>query len=108
MDFFAIIFVIFFTLVVLVIFLFWVAQAEKEKVSAMSPDERNNYIWGAINPHLICSHCQTQGTVHAKRVARSVVSTGKVGGIIKTDTKTTTVVQATQHHCDKCNSTWDI
>jgi hypothetical protein len=89
-------------------FFVWASKKEAERLNAMSPEERNNALWGIINPHLICVHCQSQGTVHTLRVARSVVSTGTVGGILKTNTQTTTVVHATQHHCDKCSSTWDI
>lgn len=90
----------------------WATKAEKERFNAMSPEERSNLIWGQLNPHLICPHCQTQGTVRSRLADRSIISQskGEIGGILKTktDIKTTSVVYATQHHCDKCNSTWDI
>ena len=85
-----------------------VNQKEQEKISAMSPEEKNNYIFGPINEHLICPHCQTRGTVHARMAVRSSTSTGKVGGILKTDTTSTTTTTVTQHHCDQCGTTWDV
>lgn len=84
------------------------AQNEREKIDAMSPEDRNNYFFGPINANLICPHCQTKGMVHVKQVARVATSTGKVGGILKTDTKSTITTVVTQHHCDQCSSTWDI
>jgi hypothetical protein len=65
-------------------------------------------IYGPINGNLICPHCQTKGKVHMKRVSRVTTSTGKVGGILKTNTKSTLTTVVTQHNCDQCNSTWDI
>lgn len=41
--------------------------------------------WEAVNPGLICPHCQTEGHIHTKPVK------GKV---------------FTQAHCDNCSSTW--
>ena len=82
--------------------------AEQKKVNAMTPDERLNYMFGAVNVRLVCPHCQTTGKVRGKNVARQIVSTGTVGGILKTNTKSTAVKVVTQHHCDQCGSTWDI
>ena len=81
---------------------------EGEKVNAMSPEDRSNYIFGQINANLICPHCQTKGTVHVKKVPRVATSTGTVGGILKANTKSTVTSVVTQHHCDQCSSTWDI
>ena len=85
-----------------------IGQQEREKVAAMSPEDQSNYLFGAINANLICPHCQTKGVVHVKRVSRVATSTGKVGGILKADTKSTVTTVVTQHHCDQCSSTWDI
>ena len=84
------------------------ALIENEKMKKMSPSEKENYIYGSINEHLICSHCQTKGFVHAKQAVRTSTSTGKVGGVLKTNTENKTVSTVTQHHCEKCGSTWDI
>ena len=81
---------------------------EREKVNAMTPEDRNSYLFGPINANLICPHCQTKSAVHVKRVTRVSTSTGKVGGILKADTKSTVSTIVTQHHCDQCSSTWDI
>lgn len=81
---------------------------EHNKVNAMSPDERAAYTFGPLNTHLVCPHCQTKGLVRAMRAARTVTSTGKVGGILKTDTKSQTTTSVTQHHCDQCGTTWDV
>lgn len=81
---------------------------ERDKISAMSPVDKSNYLFGPINDNLICPHCQTKSAVHVKRVARVATSTGKVGGILKANTKSTVTTVVTQHHCDQCNSTWDI
>lgn len=85
----------------------------------MSPDERLEYeqkkqedikrlIFGSINPHLICPHCQTKGTVHATKKIKEIVSTGQIGGILKTNTKSTITDNYTQHHCAQCNTTWSV
>lgn len=81
---------------------------EQDKVKAMSSGERALYTSGPLNVHLICPHCQTKGLVRAKKVTRTVTSTGKVGGILKTDTTTQTKTNLTQHHCDQCGTTWDV
>ena len=84
------------------------ANKHNEAIQAMSPDERNSYLYGQINEHLICPHCQTKGMVRAKKVSRTAVSTGKVGGILKTDTTSQITTLVTQHHCGQCATTWDV
>lgn len=84
------------------------AKAEKDKIDAMNPYDRINYVYGPSNTSLICPHCQTKGRVHVKKATRVSTSTGKVGGILKTDTRSTTTNVVTQHHCEQCSSTWDI
>lgn len=84
------------------------ANQERDRINMMSPERRADYLRGPKNEHLVCPHCQTKGTVRAKRVARVVTTTGKVGGILKTDTRSSTTTQVTQHHCDQCTTTWDV
>lgn len=92
----------------------WMTSPERaqqkaiEKVNAMNPEARGDFLFGPVNDKLICPHCQTKGNVHVRQVSKTLTSTGKVGGILKTDTNTSTTTRATQHHCDQCNSTWDI
>jgi len=81
---------------------------EQEKINAMSPSDRINYLYGPINEHLICPHCQTKGLVHAKEVQRTTTFTGTAGGILKAKTKSATTRVVGQHHCEQCASTWDI
>lgn len=92
----------------------WMTSPERaqhkasEKLNTMDPEARANIIFGPINEKLICPHCQARGAVHVKQISKIVTSTGKVGGILKTDTKTSTTTRATQHHCEQCTSTWEI
>ena len=105
------VFFVFFVLVVIAGLFIWAsvsAQKERGKIDAMSPEDRSNYLFGPINANLICPHCQTKSLVHVKQVSRVATSTGKVGGILKANTKSTVTTVVTQHHCDQCNSTWDI
>ncbi|MDO8447987.1 MAG: hypothetical protein Q7T10_04190 [Rhodoferax sp.] len=95
-----------FVLIVVAILMY--ASNMREKIEAMSPAERATYFFGAVNEHLICPHCQTKGLVRAKQETRVVTSTGKVGGILKTDTTSETTAVVTQHHCGQCGTTWDI
>lgn len=93
---------------VLFFYAFQKAKKEQERINSMSPGARSNYIFGPVNDNLICPHCQTKSTVRVKQVARNAVSTGTVGGILKSNTTSTVTTVATQHHCDHCGSTWDI
>lgn len=108
MSFSGFVFLFFFFIVALVAWAFVSAKNEQEKVNAMSPADRANYLFGPINNHLICPHCQTKGLVHAMKATRVSTSTGKVGGILKTNTESTTTRVVTQHHCEQCGTTWDV
>lgn len=65
-------------------------------------------VYGNLNPELICPHCQTRGVVHTRKYAQDIVTTGKIGGILKTNIKTTTKTWVNQHHCTQCKTTWNI
>lgn len=102
---------IFLLFVVIGLFIWWLKvsqDAERAKINAMSPDDRLAYLFGPRNEHLVCPHCQTKGLVHAKKIVEAVTSTGTVGGILKTNTETTTMVASVQHHCGKCSTTWKV
>ena len=78
------------------------------KTNAMTPEQHAAQLFGSLNEHLICPHCQNKGTVRAKSVSRTETSTGKVGGIVKTNMNSSTTNYVTQHHCDVCRTTWDV
>ena len=111
-NFGAIVFVTF--VFVVYIWFKWVTSPERaqqqviKKASEMNAEDRSNYLFGPINDMLICPHCQTKGRVHVKQMSKIVTSIGKVGGVLKTDTTSSTTTIATQHHCDQCTSTWEI
>lgn len=86
----------------------WFKSMEARAFAALSPAEQAESLLGPLNPHLICPHCQTKGTVRAKAAENTVTSTGKVGGILKTNTSSKAVHQVTQHHCEKCGTTWNV
>jgi len=65
-------------------------------------------VYGNLNQELICPHCQTRGVVHTKHCAQDIVTTGKIGGILKTNIKTTTKNWVNQRHCTQCKTTWNI
>ena len=72
-----------------------------------------SWIYGKINPQLVCPHCQTKGMVHSQLVkTKKGWSPGKVVGAIFTAGLSAGVTglsrkeQETMCHCDSCNSTW--
>ena len=65
------------------------------------------------NPHIVCPHCQTKGTVRVARVQRKAgISGGKAtaaaltGGISLLATGLSRKERVTQAHCNHCGSTW--
>lgn len=81
---------------------------ERGRLIELTPEQHAAQLFGSLNEHLICPHCQTKGSVRAKSVSRTETSTGKVGGILKTNTKSSITKYVTQHHCDECRTTWDV
>lgn len=83
-----------------------------KRLAEMSDDDRAEFLaakkYGARNEHLVCSHCQTKGTVRALSVIRNRRSTSLTGNIIKTKTVTSEEVSLTQLHCDKCLMSVDV
>ena len=70
--------------------------------------------WGALNPKIICPHCQTKGSVRTQPVKRKkgisgAKATGALltGGISMLATGLSRKEDITQAHCDNCKSTWD-
>ena len=101
---------LFFSLVVIVFlfFILYCVTSGKKRINAMSPSERNTLIYGPVNATLVCPHCQIRGNVHVKKIMKVITSTGKIGGILKTNMENTTKNLVTQHHCEQCTSTWEI
>lgn len=65
------------------------------------------------NPHMVCPHCQTKGTVQTKLVKmKKGISGGKTVGALLTGGLSILAVglsrkeQCTEAHCKKCGSTW--
>lgn len=79
-----------------------------KRLASLPKADYDKAVYGSVNEHLICPHCQTKGTVHVMGATRVVTSTGKVGGILKTDTKSQTIKKVTQHRCNKCLTIWDV
>lgn len=118
---FIIIFII--TLIYLVIY---ASKTRKEIYDQMTPENRAEYdkkieedrlkkeekifimVYGNLNQELICPHCQTKGVVYTKQYSKDIVTTGKIGGIFKTNIKTTTKSWVNQRHCTQCKTTWNI
>jgi hypothetical protein len=70
-------------------------------------------LWGALNPALVCPHCQTKGEVRTKSLQRKAgISGGKAtaalltAGLSVVATGLSRKENVTQAHCMHCNSTW--
>jgi hypothetical protein len=70
--------------------------------------------WGALNPEMICPHCQVKGQIKTKQVSlKKGVSGGKATAAILTGGITligglSRKEDATQAHCGNCGTTWMI
>ena len=104
--------------------------AERRKIAAMSPEEQANYkeenarksreasaqfIYGPVNPQIICPHCQWKATVRTKPIKKKAgISGGKAtaailtGGASMLATGLSRKEALTQAHCDNCKSTWSF
>jgi uncharacterized protein HemX len=103
-------------------------RREQEDTKNMTPEEKAEYYekkrkseqlsnkiatYGSTSPAMICPHCQTKGQVRTKKVTQKKgisgsKATGAVltGGISVLATGLSRKEDATQAHCDKCDSTW--
>ena len=79
---------------------------ERAKVKAMTPEQQGDYVFGPVNVRIDLPALPNERSGTARRVMRTSTSIGKVGGMLKTDTKGTITTVVTQHHCDHCSSTW--
>jgi hypothetical protein len=120
--------------VVMIAILVWYAIVdEKEKVDAMSPEERRAYHeenlrtaealqkartnseHGPINSAMICPHCTAKGTVRTKAADRKRgISGGKAtaavltGGVSLLATGLSHKENVTRARCDNCLNGWDF
>jgi hypothetical protein len=106
----------------------WGIAEEQKKVDMMSPEEQKEYrkqkkqqereqlasmTYGAINPVMVCPHCQAVGRIRTKDVKQKKgVSGGKATAAVLTAGVSLLAVglsrkeTATQAHCDNCQNTW--
>lgn len=104
------------------------ALQEHQKVSAMSPQERERYLaqqraelenqqktleWGPINAPMICPHCHEKGRIRTKPVKlKKGISGAKAtaalltGGVTMLATGLSRKEDYTQAHCENCSNTW--
>lgn len=75
--------------------------------------DHNTFVYGQLNPQMVCPHCQEKGNVHTKQVKQKAgISGGKVTGALLTGglsilgTGLSRKVKVTEAHCTNCNSTW--
>jgi hypothetical protein len=85
-------------------------QQEYLKVKQAKSEE---ITYGAINPEMMCQHCQTKGKIKTKHVTQKKgVSGGKATAAVVTGGVSLLAVGlsrkegATQAHCGNCKNTW--
>ena len=78
-------------------------------------DQQRQRLWGKVNPKLVCRQCQARGHVRTMRVERKRGISGTkaavawlTAGLSILATGLSRKDQATQAHCDECDSTWDF
>lgn len=78
-------------------------------------DQQRQRLWGKVNPKLVCPQCQARGHVRTMRVERKRGVSGTkaalawlTAGLSIVATGLSRKDQATQAHCDECDSTWDF
>lgn len=106
---------------------------ESRKVAKMSPEQRSDYLaslqnsarvaqlertvkqFGAVNPILVCPHCQVKGHIRTKILNRKKgVSGGKATAALLTAgvsiwaTGLSRKEKVTQAKCENCGSEWDF
>ena len=104
--------------------------SEKNKLNAMSPQEREKYraakkarranilltlTRGPRNTSMVCPHCNEKGKIRTKTVRRKKgISGGKAtaalltGGLSMFATGLSRKAKQTEAHCSNCNNTWDF
>jgi hypothetical protein len=75
----------------------------------------SHVLFGAVNPVLVCPHCQTKGFVRRKLIRKDVGISSKkataaalTGGVSLLATGLSRKEWVTQSHCDHCGSTWNL
>ncbi len=81
----------------------------------MPPDERHQFVYGPVNPAMLCPHCQTRGHVRTTlKEVKTGISGGKAtaalltGGASMLATGLSQAKTVTQAHCDGCGNTWQF
>ena len=85
------------------------SQAPTQKTKATS------FLYGSLNPQVVCPHCQKRGNVYMKtKKVKKGVSGGKATGAILTGgisilaTGLSRKEGVTQAHCAACGTTWTV
>ena len=99
-------------------------RMEKQKIALMTPEDREKYLMqkqelnlltqrGAVNPLMICPHCQTKGKIRTKSVVQDKgISGGKVTAAVVTAGVSILAAglakkeNVTQAYCEQCNNSW--
>jgi hypothetical protein len=110
--------------VVIVIVGVLLGMQEHERIQAMPPKQRQEYLdnlqdrletqhYGPRNVNMVCPHCQTQRSIRTKPVQmKKGVSGGKAtaalltGGVSLLATGLSRKENLTQAHCKNCSNTW--
>ena len=78
-----------------------------------TPEQNAQMLYGALNPQMICPHCNTSGKIRTKPMTQKKgVSGGKAtaavltGGISLLATGLSRKESSTQAHCTNCSNTW--
>ncbi len=81
--------------------------------ATLTPEQKEYMANGALNPAMICPHCQTKGSVRTRAVrAKAGVSGGKAtmalltGGLSLLATGLSRTETMTQAHCTCCGNNW--
>lgn len=113
----------------IVVFFVWVIREEKA-VANMAPEERASYqaekkarqeisrqefLYGSLNPLLVCPHCQVKGLVRTKPITKKAgISGGKAaaavltGGLSVVATGLSRKEAVTRANCGNCGSGWEF
>lgn len=100
-------------------------SSDRKAAEKLPPEERAAFIaarqeargqaflYGSLNPALVCPHCQIKGKVHIQKIDRkSGISGGKATAAVLTGGVSLLATGLSRHeavneaHCTNCNTTW--
>jgi hypothetical protein len=77
-------------------------EIDRQRYEEERKKQDHEFLYGKINPVMICPHCQTKGKVRTTRREKQSELSSIVISLKKHS------VTVTQVHCDNCNNTWNI